>query len=228
MARSREERKVATPGSYRRAVLLASVCVVCRSRGNAVCDTCARRLIDAPADSPALFRYEGTGRELALALKRNPGRAAINWLAERIATAVDRPDLVTWPPTARARRYARGFDQAELLARAVAMRLGCPARATLRRTSTYAQHGRSRADRLEGPSFVATRPIVGSVLLVDDVITTGATLGAAERCLRKAGALDVQAIAVAAAEARTVAKCELRPIPRASSAHFAEVPKAGE
>ena len=179
-------------------MLLVSCCVVCRSRGASVCQSCASQLIAAPPDSPALFVYEGVGRSLALALKRNPGRVAINWLADRIASAVDLPDLVTWPPTSNVRRYRRGYDQAELLARAVARLTGAPARKTMRRASPAPQHGRNRADRLVGPSFIATGPLTGAVLLIDDVITTGATTRSAERCLREAGALAVQSIAVAA------------------------------
>ena len=106
--------------------------------------------------------------------------------------------LVTWAPTSPRRRRDRGFDQAQLLARAVARRLGLPARATLRRTSSTPQTGLDARARHLGPAFRALRPSPGSVVLVDDVVTTGATLEAAASALRAAGATTVIGVTAAA------------------------------
>jgi predicted amidophosphoribosyltransferase len=60
------------------------------------------------------------------------------------------------------------------------------------------QTGRSRRERLTGPAFVARRRVRGAVLVVDDVVTTGATLRAAEAALQQAGARAVHCLAAAA------------------------------
>jgi predicted amidophosphoribosyltransferase len=107
--------------------------------------------------------------------------------------------LVTWAPTSARRRRDRGYDQAQLLAVAVARALGVPSRATLvRARSADPQTGSSRSERLSRVGFAARRPIAGRLVLVDDVVTTGATLRAAAQALRRAGAESVIAIAAAA------------------------------
>ena len=106
-------------------------------------------------------------------------------------------DVVTWAPTTVARRRQRGFDQAELLGRSVARRLHKPARALLRRRPGPAQTGQPAARRRSGPRFETAKPVAGRVLLVDDVITTGATVTAAALVLWAAGATEVVALAAA-------------------------------
>jgi predicted amidophosphoribosyltransferase len=92
-------------------------------------------------------------------------------------------------PGMASRRRRRGFDHAELLARALARRTGLPLLAPLERAGPgHRQVGRTRADRLrDPPRFRALEHPHLRVLLVDDVVTTGATLGACARALRQAG-----------------------------------------
>jgi predicted amidophosphoribosyltransferase len=152
----------------------------------------------------AAIGYEGVGRDIVTGLKyRNQRRAArvlAALLVQRLGP-VD-VDVVTWAPTGSGRRAARGFDQAELVARAVARRLGLPCRRLLFRVHGASQTGRSRAERLTGPVFVA-RPTrrARRVLVVDDVVTTGATLRAAARALAVSGADHVVLAAVGATPA---------------------------
>ena len=115
------------------------------------------------------------------------------------ATVAHEPvDVVTWAPTTPARLRARGFDQARLLARAVARELHLPCRPLLRRNPGPAQTGRDAAARHTGPAFAGRTPLAGRrVLLVDDVVTTGATVSAAARALRRAGAERVTVVAAA-------------------------------
>ncbi|MGH9184006.1 MAG: ComF family protein [Acidimicrobiales bacterium] len=189
-------------------MLLAVSCPICGALGPAPCGACRARLRPAPAlPAPpgvdaclALLAYEGPGRELVARLKYRNHRAALPGLAAAMASLVGGParvDVVTWVPTTPARRRERGFDQAELLARAVARQLRRPCRRLLARSPGPPQTGRGRAQRHAGPPLSA-RPLSGGhVLLVDDVVTTGATVTAGARALRAAGAHGVTALVAA-------------------------------
>ncbi|MEN3315829.1 MAG: hypothetical protein V7605_2063 [Acidimicrobiaceae bacterium] len=189
-------------------MLLPTSCPACGALGPAPCARCRRGLRPAPALDPpagvdrcrAPFAYEGVGRELVARLKYRNARAAVPFLAAEMAALVDATtvDVVTWAPTTSPRRRHRGFDQAELLARAVARRLGRPCRRALRRRpGTPAQTGRTLAQRRSGPAFHPRRSVGPRVLLVDDVVTSGATVSAAAAALRRAGAATVQVVAAA-------------------------------
>jgi len=89
------------------------------------------------------------------------------------------------------------YDQAEIVARAVARVAGIPVRRLLRRHPGPSQTGRARLDRLTGVGFSALGPVAGTVVVCDDVLTTGATLSAAAEALRRAGAAYVVSLVVA-------------------------------
>jgi predicted amidophosphoribosyltransferase len=102
-------------------------------------------------------------------------------------------------PTPPARRRRRGFCHALLLAQALAARTGLPLLELLERTDDgRRQVGRARSQRVRRPPrFIALRPALGPVVLVDDVVTTGATLGACAHALRQAGCSSEKALAYA-------------------------------
>jgi predicted amidophosphoribosyltransferase len=165
--------------------------------------------VDAPLALPApaglatcqaLAAYDDL-RGALVGLKNRDERGRIGGWADALAPMVPRrPGLVvTWAPTSSRRRRQRGFDQAELLARAVARRRGLRAVPLLRRRGGPPQQGRGAADRLCHPGFLA-RPWRGPVLLVDDVLTTGSTLTAAAEALLAAGAQEVHGLVVARAQ----------------------------
>jgi predicted amidophosphoribosyltransferase len=149
------------------------------------------------------FAYEGVARELVARVKYRNARAGVSWLAaamlERLgAETPAQSDVVTWAPTTPQHRRARGFDHAELLARAVGKAAGMPVRGLLTRLPGAAQTGARRAERQTGPRFRARPDALGTrVLLIDDVVTTGATMTAAAAALRRGGAPVIVGLAAA-------------------------------
>lgn len=192
-------------------MFLGGRCGACDAVGPSPCGACAAGMQRCPPfpvpdgldGCRVLLRYEGSARELVARLKYRNHRSSVPWIAEALVALVPFDDgggidVVTWAPTTRERSRARGFDHAEVLARRVARHLGLPCRALVRRLPGLPQTGRSGPDRLRGPVFEPVRSVVGaSVLLVDDVVTTGATLASAGRALRSAGAGRVVGLAVA-------------------------------
>jgi predicted amidophosphoribosyltransferase len=140
--------------------------------------------------------YEGAARELVARLKYRNHRGALAWLAETMAAElpaeVAAECAITWAPTTDSRRRERGFDHGELLAREVAAETGCPLVRLLRRHAGAPQTGLSPAERrANAPTFSALEPPRRSVIVVDDVVTTGTTIGAAGKALREAGTTTV-------------------------------------
>lgn len=129
--------------------------------------------------------------------------------ASRLSPERDRWDLVAPVPLHWRRRLERGFNQAERIARPLAARLGLPAGTPLRRLrATRPQVSLPRAERLRGPrsAFALRRgaAVTGlRILLVDDVLTTGATAHACARALKAAGAVAVDVAVIAKVRAAT-------------------------
>lgn len=167
-----------------------------------------------PTDGPraaAPFRMEAGAARLVRALKfggwfalaRPMGRTMAR-CARRLAGGEERPLLVPVPATP-ARRRERGFNQAELLARSLSAAAGWPVRSLLARRGGRRQARlgrRERAANVEGRLVVRRETgaaAAGSVLLVDDVVTTGATAGACAAALRADGRRVLGVVAFARA-----------------------------
>ncbi len=206
------------------------LCVRCRGRlrrwPETACPGCGRPLGAAPADgfcaacravraTPILstWAYEPPLDEVIMGLKFR----RLDYLGAqlgRVMAQVHRPGLaereVVLPvPLHWRRRLTRGYNQAELLARPLADALGLPlVRGLARRRSTRPQSRLEREARARNPAgvFAPRRAALWRgrrVLLVDDVVTTGATLNAAAQTLLEAGARDVVALTAARTAART-------------------------
>ena len=114
-------------------------------------------------------------------------------------------DVLTWVPISRARRFTRGYDQVELLARAVGRELGMKPVKTLKKLrnnrpqSGISGQAQRRANVLGVYRVISPAQVQGKrILLLDDIITTGATAGECARVLLTAGAKEVHCGVVAA------------------------------
>ena len=213
-------------------LIAPNACRVCQRPGAALCLECLRgRVSPRPRDcylcywgtshgqvcigcwriSPlegttVVSRYEGVIRDLVISLKTHNDR----WAAEVLGAMIARGilgcgrtfQLVTAVPTSPGRYRERGYNPAELIAKAVAANLELPYRPLLLRLTTLHQIGQNRAQRWQQirGAFYVPRPSsveAKAILVVDDILTTGATLEEVARTLRAAGAVTVWAAAVA-------------------------------
>ena len=189
--------------------MLINRCAGCGEPGGDLCRRCRFALVASPpvvtaAGIIAATQFVGLSKELVIGLKFRNRRRLARHLAEQLGRRLDptQIDIITWAPTSRQRARRRGYDQAELLARALAAQWRKPCRRMLFRRHGAAQTGQTRHDRLDrahGPAF-ASRLLRNPprVLVIDDVVTTGATLLAARDALLAAGARSVILAAVAA------------------------------
>jgi ComF family protein len=199
----------------------ASVCRACWEavlpHAGSTCPACGRPELGEAGpclvcrDTPPVWTaaasfgpYDGALRDLILLLKMGKRDELAVPLA-RLLVGTWRscgwplPDAVVPAPMHWWRRWRRGFNQAGLLAGELAELLCAPAQPVVRRHGGLPQVGRSRSERLKLSSrgFSARRAVHGSILLVDDVLTTGATAMACTRALLRAGAVEVRILTLA-------------------------------
>lgn len=172
-----------------------------------VCSACARR--SPPYDrARAALVYDDGARPLLLAFKHGDRTDAAGplggWMARVGDEVLGAADVIVPVPLHRWRLWRRRFNQAGLLAAALARRSGRPVRVDVlrrvRATPPQGHLGRARRRENVRGAFRVMRPdrIAGRrVLLVDDVLTTGATVAECARLLRRAGAESVDVLTLA-------------------------------
>lgn len=161
----------------------------------------------------ALYLYEGPLRTALHRVKYRGERRRGEFLGELLASSADvlvgnqcaAVHCVVPIPLHHTRLRERGFNQSSLLAAAVARKLALPLEeglVRLRATATQVSQDRAaRWENVAGAFAWVGQPLEGTVLLVDDVITTGATVIAASEALVTAGARAVIVLALARAAA---------------------------
>lgn len=195
-------------------VLAPLNCIECGREGTALCIDCSSLI---PRCSPvphltcvdrytAATIYGGVVEKLIHQLKYARRRSVANSLARfmsgRSAGLLDEATIITYIPSSPGHYRSRGYNQGAALAKEVAKLSSLPCRPLLWRVGGSQQVGSDRRTRQRQAARAFTpryqRIIRGAtVLIVDDVVTTGATVSAAAGCLRLAGAARVLVMSVA-------------------------------
>ena len=206
------------------ALIFPPKCILCRELlSTQETDLCHRCRLESPVAAKSKFKLSFVARWAAVWYYKDDVRSSLlrykfgnrrsyaqsygRFLAMKLQTEeMDDFDVLTWVPVGFFRRLKRGYDQDALIAHAVAAELGVTAVQTLKKVkNTPPQSGihdaaKRRANvlnayRITDPALVRGKRI----LLIDDIITTGATVSECARVLLTAGAKEVNCAAVAVA-----------------------------
>ena len=189
--------------------LFQSACVVCGASARGVCGNCADAM--KPPELPSLLAvdsvtvlcsYEGIGAELVRSVKYGNKREAIWPIVDALVPNVPKElDAIVSVPSDPARVRERGFDLPARMARLIGRRTDTPVAEPLQRVTSSSQTGQSREQR-QTVEFRAAARVPDRILLVDDVVTTGATAVACAVALGLAGAQSTNFVAIAATPPR--------------------------
>jgi ComF family protein len=206
-------------------IISPDICVVCKNEGKCLCNNCMSQTLiyKKPAcvfcnelndtgktcnrcykkhpirTAEISFRYEGALKELIWAMKYENKRSHARYFAGLLMPS---SGIVCFVPSDGTARRKRGYDQAEILANNYAKLHKLEFKKLLSRQTHSRQVGKNRAERLKNTkgNFVVAQNVKGlDLLLIDDVITTGATISECASVLKAAGAKSVTALAIAKA-----------------------------
>jgi competence protein ComFC len=208
-------------------------CVFCSEiipPGTQICENCEKTVLpegtirnfqlhspNSVVPCAALFSYEGKVRESMLRYKFYGEKRCAQYYAEKLSAFMREAfpgtafSLVTWVPLSESERKKRSYDQAEWISRLLARELGLPCLPCLKKTGkNRVQHLLRREERAANVHGVYSA-IGGSqnektVLLVDDIVTTGATLSECAAVLLRSGAKEVICAAAAHTDKEAVEK----------------------
>lgn len=204
------------PDCWRKLTWLAAPCCACCGQPfpfdageGALCGACLQKR-PAYDRARAVFRYDDESRDLVIGLKHADRTETVpalaGWMSRAGAGLLESAELIVPVPLHWTRLATRRFNQAALLAQAIGRTAGLPVlpQALLRRRATRSQGHLGRLARfrnVKGAIAVAERHATTvtnrRILLIDDVITTGATIESAAKALISAGARQVDVLALA-------------------------------
>lgn len=187
-------------------ILAPPECVGCNEEGQILCAKCRQIVVKYTIKNSknimAVTEFNEIGRELIHAYKFQRQRDAAHTIAALIVQSLLHQGFtaITSTPTAPVRVRQRGFDHAALLAQCVAVNLKLPYRPLLFRRSSVRQVGQHRQARFrQAENLYGAHPAARGqhILLIDDVITTGATIEACSKALKNAMAASVEVAVLA-------------------------------
>ena len=182
---------------------MADRCPVCSAEASfGVCGKCADKLNELKICDRGVYAYNGTVRGIIHRYKFEGKRYLCDTMAEFMLPCVTGADIITNVPVHKKRRRERGYDQSRLLAMRLSGLCGIPYEQLIEKTvNTRPQSSLAPEERwknAEGKYAVISRNVQGKViLLIDDVITTGATMAECSRVLLEAGAAEVKVLSFA-------------------------------
>ncbi len=186
------------------------LCHHCREKAQQV--NRVKKNIPFVAHWTALWYYKdnvrGSIRRFKFRSRRNYAKIYARLLSMKLDDSLRHDfDVVTWVPVSALRRLKRGYDQSSLIAKAVALELGVPVMKLLKKVrhnppqSGIRDAAKRRANVLGAYRIVKSEDVKGkTILLIDDVVTTGATASECAKTLLTAGAKQVLFAAVATAD----------------------------
>ncbi|MCL2081698.1 MAG: ComF family protein [Oscillospiraceae bacterium] len=192
-------------------LLFPPKCVFCRTRSRqSICGACQGTLpwvTSSYADGVASpLYYSGKARDAVLRYKFNGFSLYAKTFGLLMAQAAQnaglKPDLITWVPSSRLRRWKRGYDQCERLSAELSRVMGIPRRKLLKKTThtksqTKMRQDKQRTDNVRGAYTVCSPCDAKTVLLIDDVYTTGSTIYECREALLRAGVPRVLCLTLA-------------------------------
>jgi len=204
------------PDCWRKLTWLGAPCCACCGQpfpfdagGDSLCGACLQKK-PAYDRARAVFRYDDESRDLVIGLKHADRTESVpalaGWMSRAGAALLESTELIVPVPLHWSRLATRRFNQAALLAQAIGRKAGLPVlpQALTRRRATKSQGHLGRLARfrnVKGAIAVSERHATTvtnrRILLIDDVITTGATVESAAKALISAGARNVDVLALA-------------------------------
>lgn len=181
-------------------------CIICGDEAEGICEKCINSIIRCSDEERSVGFYKGVLKELILKFKYkkdfNAGDILVSLLEEKLYL-YDSDCYLTFIPVSRRTLQTRGFNQCEYLASEIAFRNNYKVIKTLKKIKeTKVQKTLSKEERkknlLGAFEAINRKAIYGKkFIIIDDVITTGATLKEAEKVLKSCGALQINTLTIA-------------------------------